>query len=196
MDDELFEGYDRMARLFYLVLLAVLLLGAAAGAFYLVRRYGSSEEVKAYLGEVAAGLSGGTDAKKVTAGAIKTGLLSAALFFVCGFFRPGAAVIAAETARRGFVAGFTSAAFIRYFGAKGLLLSACMLPSAAVLIPAVLMFGSVNAAAAFGRERRSKKFWAAYIFFFAAFCAIFCISAIFEGFLTTIYMKYAASWVT
>lgn len=196
MEEERLEYFVRLRAPLYAVMYAALMTGAAAGAVYLVLRYGGSESVKAYLDSAAEGLSAGVGAKAVTARALKNGLFTAALFFVCGFARPGVAVIAAETARRGFAAAFTSAAFIKYYGAKGILLSACLIPQLALFAAALLLFGSVNAAAALSRTARTKKFWTAYIFFFAAAAAIFCVSALAEGFLTTIFMKFAAGWVT
>ncbi len=196
MYDELFDGFGRLRKIFYAAFFAVLLAGAAAGAMYLARRYGGSDEIKSYLDTAAAGFSGGVDSGSVTVRALKDCMLAAALFFICGFFRPGAAVIAAEIARRGFVTGFTAAAFMRYFGMKGILFSACMLPQTAVMVPGMLMFGSVNAAAALGAPQRTKKFWLAYLIFFVAAATIFCASAICEGFLTTTFMKWAAARVT
>ncbi len=196
MFDEFQESFARVRRTFYILAFALILAGTAAGAFFLVYRYGGSEDIRSYLGGVTDRFNGGVDRKNVIFGAAKDCAAVLAVFFICGFVKPGVFVIAAELIRRGFVTGFTVAAFIEYYSGRGLLLAACMLPRAVILIPALAMVGSVNAALAVNSAERTKNFKIFYIFFLLASASIFCAFAICEGFLTTTFMKWAFAGVT
>ena len=196
MFEEFPESFVKARRIFYILAFAVIMTGTAAGAFFLIYRYSGSDDIRSYLGGVTERFTGGLDRKNVILSAAKDSAVLLAVFFICGFAKPGVFVIAAELARRGFVTGFTVAAFIEYYSGKGILLAACMLPRAAILIPALAMVGSVNAAIAVNGAERTKNFWMFYIFFLLASASIFCAFAICEGFLTTTFMKWASLRVT
>lgn len=116
-------------------------------------------------------------------------LIYFAVVFFAGFFRIGLIFIAAALVRKGFIIGFTSAAFIKFYGAKGLLVTASMLPGIVLLIPAFLFLSAVSAELSVRRIKTEKNFLIYYIFFAAVIVSIFCVSALAEGYLTTTFMK-------
>lgn len=121
--------------------------------------------------------------------AFRENLIYFAVVFFAGFFRIGLIFIAAALVRKGFIIGFTSAAFIKFYGAKGLLVTISMLPGIVLLIPAFLFLSAVSAKLSVRRIKTEKNFLIYYIFFAAVIVSIFCVSALSEGYLTTTFMK-------
>lgn len=121
--------------------------------------------------------------------AFRENLMYFAVVFFAGFFRIGLILIAAALLRKGFIIGFTSAAFIKFYGAKGMLVTASMIPGIVLLIPAFLFLSATSAGLSVCRVKKEKKFLIYYIFFAAVIVSIFCVSALAEGYLTTTFMK-------
>lgn len=187
---------ERPERLFLILLYILLACGAAAGAVYLVFRFGSSQEVKDWIDSYMNGISSGVDKRLVFQNSVKTYAAAFALLLVCGLFRLGAVFAAADIVRRGFVTGFTAAAFIRFYGVKGIALMLASMTHMFIFLPALLIFASMSCALALKRVDKEKNFMLYYIIFSAVIFAIFCAAAICESFLTTIFMKWAGNSFT
>lgn len=183
-------------KLFLILLYILLACGAAAGAIYLVWRFGGSQDIKGWIDSYINNLSNGLDKRLVLSNSIKAYAAAYIVFLVCGFFRLGAAVIAADIIRRGFIAGFTAAAFIRFYGVKGILLMLSSMTHLLIFLPAGLMFAATSCALSLKKTERDKNFIIFYIVFSAIIFAIFCVAAICEGYLTTIFIKWAGNTVT
>lgn len=190
------EEYIGFIRKCCIAMLIVIAAGAAAGAAYYVNVYAGSVDIKHYLDGLLRTASEGLDAGSVTCRALKSNMFTYAVLLASGFFRFGFVTISAELARRGFISGFTSAALMRVYGAKGLMTAACRLPAALMLIPSMAAFAAAELALSLGRREAKKNIIIFYIFLSAATAAIFCGASFCDGYLTTIFMKLAAKSVT
>lgn len=189
MYDELYDGFSKTRKVMYVLSFFILLLSTVAGSVYLIVKYGNSSDIESYLNGVISRLSGDIDGRSIMISSIKESALVVIIFFVCSFFKPGILVIGGEIARRGFVSGFTVSAFIKTYGTKGIIYTLCMMPQTLIMVPALMMLASINASLSINRAERTKNLWMMYIFFIVASMSIFCVGAICEGFLTTIFMK-------
>lgn len=187
--DELYDGFSKTRKVMYVFSFFILLLSTAAGSVYLIVKYGNSSDIETYLNGVIGRLSGDIDGRSIMISSIKESAFVVIIFFICSFFKPGILVIGAEIARRGFVSGFTVSAFIKTYGTKGIIYTLCMMPQTLIMIPALMMLASINASLSLNRAERTKNLWMMYLFFIVASMSIFCVGAICEGFLTTIFMK-------
>lgn len=183
-------------RLYLFVLYVFLAIGTVMGGLFLVNRYGNSTDIKNWIDMYLLQIQAGIDKNNIFMNSIKNSVFTLIIFFICSFFRCGPLIISAEIVRRGFVTGFTAAAFMKYYGIKGMVLIISLLPHIIILLPAGLIYASVGCAFALKKIEREKKYIIFYIFFSILILAIFCISSIFEGFLSTIFMKWVTNSVT
>lgn len=189
------EGY-RFIKKCYIILLAVIAFGAAAGGVYYVNKYNGSTDIKGYLDSFLESVGNGMNCKSIMLRAVKSNMLTYAVLLAGILFRFGGALICAELIRRGFITGFTAAAMMRVYGGKGLIMAVCQLPGMLLLIPAAALFASVNTALSLKRVQAERHFIIFYIFFAAAVAATFCAAAVCEGYLTTTFMKLLSRTVT
>ncbi|MGN1116562.1 MAG: hypothetical protein ACI4TH_08340, partial [Candidatus Ornithomonoglobus sp.] len=170
------EGY-RFIKKCYIVLLAVIAFGAAAGGIYYVNKYNYSTDIKSYLDSFLESAGNGMNCRSIMLGAIKSNMLTFAVLLAGILFRFGGILMGAELIRRGFITGFTAAAMMRVYGGKGLVMAVCQLPGMLLLIPAAALFAAMNTALSLKRVDTEKKFIIFYIFFAAAVAATFCAAA-------------------
>ena len=114
------------------------------------------------------------------------------IIFICSFVRLGVVPIMGAVFMKGFVTGFTSACFVKYFDSAGMLASVATLPVIILYLPALIIFSSGAIIFSINRYRNDKiKF---YRFLLLSFCCltIFCVVAFADAFLTTTFMKFFA----
>lgn len=163
-----------------------LLTGIVIGSVYLTKTAVSSGEgIQAYLESFVAS---GADMDKLAVfkKAITENAVMLAIVFAAGFFRFGIFFTAAVIIRRGFIMGFTTASFIKYYGVKGFLAMASTMPSVILLIPVFLIFAAVSAG--FSMTENKKSMLMFYIMFALFVFALFCASALSEGYITTSFL--------
>ena len=66
------------------------------------------------------------------------------IVFLMGFLRFGFIVTGAIIVRKGFIIGFTTASFIKFYGAKGMLVMLSTMPTILITIPTLLLFSAVS----------------------------------------------------
>ncbi len=163
-----------------------LVAGVIAGSVYLTKTAVSSGEgLRAYLEGFAAT---GAEADKfmVFKKAARESFITLAVVFASGFFKFGIVFTAAAVVRRGFIIGFTTASFVKYYGAKGFLAMAATMPSVLIAVPAFLIFAAVSAG--FSVTENKKSMLGFYILFSFLILAVFLVSALSEGYITTSFM--------
>ncbi len=181
----------RDINIMLVVSLFVLAAGIALGSVYLMKSDANADAgLRSYLTSYISGAQNGMDKAAVMKKALGRNMVYLLLVFVSGFFRAGALLAAYAIVKKGFVMGFTAAACIKIFGLKGMWVTAAMLPGIAVMIPSFLIFSSISTDLALNPEKRQKKIIVSYIFFAFLILTIFCVAAICEGYLTTIFMKW------
>lgn len=115
------------------------------------------------------------------------------IIYIMSFFRIGAFGIMSTVAIKGFVSGFASGVFIKYYGIKGLLLSISPIFSNFLFIPAFLLLASASAIMASDRKNADKVQKRKYLILAICCLTIFCASSVLDSFLTTTFMKFLAS---
>ncbi len=174
-------------NLFCIAAFFALVAGVVFGSVYLTKTASASGEgIQAYL-ESFINSGAETDRFMVFKKAFRENLISLAVVFVSGFFKFGLVFTAASVIRRGFIMGFTTASFIKYYGAKGLLAMSATMPSVLIMLPAFLIFAAVSACVSMTENRR--RLIGGYIIFTLFILAVFAAAALSEGYLTTSFMK-------
>ncbi len=190
------EEKNRYIRRFYIAAFIVFALGTALGSLYYVNSFGKSDDIINYLNNFTASIKNGADSKSIVISSIKGNAITYAVFAAAIAFKAGIAVIAAETIRRAFTIGFTVSAFVGSYGIKGALFGAAQLPQRLLMLPALLIFAAVCGACSLRKTDFGKRNKIFLIIFFVIIAAIFCAESFFEGYLTTIFMKFTANMVT
>lgn len=173
-----------MKRPFILIIVVLLAVSAALGAVYQVRCT-PTEDIQAYISSFVSSIANGVNHKNIFLNSLRDGLLTCAVIFVCGFVRFGFLISLLTAARRCFVAGFTSAAFICAFKAKGILAAAAIeLPFMLSLIPLTALccasfMMSVN------KDKREFTFVRSYILLTIGSMLVFTGAALCEGYAVT-----------
>lgn len=185
MGEEVYE----IIKKYYIGLFILIGVGVLAGGLYYVNRYGSSYDVKDYLDSFLNRTREGMNNKSIFISSMRSWGITLAVLICGSFFRFGGVFICAELARRAFISGFTTTAFIRVYGLKGLFLALSQLPQTVLTIPCALLLGAFGTALSMKRIEKEKNIIIFYIIFSVICCAIFCAAAFCEGYLTTTFMK-------
>lgn len=132
-----------------------------------------------------------TAARNGVKAAAKDNLKIFALLVIGSIFKPLVWLIAAAMLVKGYLTGFSLMAALRLYGAKGLYICIPNIISAAVLIPASIYYGGVNAGGLLNRYERGafyKRFFWATVFL----AAIFCADTLIKGAASPIFVKWAS----
>ena len=164
------------------LLIFLLVVGVTVGSVYLAKNSGDmAEGIKNYIGSFCTAVSENKNSMTVFKNSLQANLISV------GFIVTGAIIV-----RKGFIIGFTTASFIKFYGAKGMLVMLSTMPTILITIPTLLLFSAVSIKYSLNSERKSKKIIFSYIFFMIIIISIFCVASLSEGYLTTTFM----SWVS
>lgn len=181
---------DKKGSALYVAVIFLLMLGTAAGSVYLAKNSTNmGDSIKEYFSSFFSAFSEQKNSAAVFRNALRTNILSALIIFVMGFFRLGCIGTGAVIVRKGFITGFTAASFLECYGARGMMVMLASMPSAIISIPIMLIFSVVSVRFAMNEGKKSKKLLISYIFFLFFVISIFCVAALAEGYLTTIFME-------
>lgn len=173
------------SRIFFILSFSVLVIGVVFGSVYLAHTAAVNGGIHEYL-ENFISSAAETDRFLIFKNAFRSNLISLAVIFAAGFFKFGIALTAASVIRRGFIMGFTTASFIKYYGAKGFLAMSATMPSALIMLAALLFFAAVSAGFSLSANKRSLA--GIYVFSALFTLAVFAAAALCEGYLTTSFM--------
>ena len=109
------------------------------------------------------------------------------------FFRAGLLFISSSVILRGFILGFTTASFMKYYGIRGLLVASASVPSTVVFVPCLIIFSSVAMVFCINRHNRESKDIKNFILLSICYLTIFCAVSILDAFITTTFMKLFSS---
>lgn len=165
-------------------------VGVTAGALFCAYTGADSDKsLYDYLQNFFAQFTQNTNNAAVVKRAIMLNTRIFAVIFLAGFFTVGAVAVGVCVAAKGFVMGFTAAAFVKYYGVKGVWLSMCGLPSGLILIPTMIFLAVTSVSFSKNSAKKEKGVVGTYIILSAVIFALFCMSAVFDGFLTSALMK-------
>lgn len=192
----LLSEYKRSITLFCGLFFAVLFISTIAGSIYLIKVYGSAQDIKSYMESYTNSIKSGMDLWGIT----KSSLLSNAIFliivFISSYFNLGYVLSIIICMRKGFIDGFTISAINTVYGLKGAHLLIPYIPQALILIPLTCLFMSVSGVFSKNRKYMDKKSKIIYIIFSVAVFTIFSVSCVLEGLLTTTFAKWLSIKVT
>lgn len=118
------------------------------------------------------------------------------ILFVSSYFRLGCISIIATVGIRGFVAGFSSGIFIKYYSIKGLLLSLSPLFSSLLFLPCFLFFASASFIMCTDRKMSDNIQKRRYVLLAICTLTIFCASSLIDSYITTTFMKLISPFFT
>lgn len=178
---------------FYAAVFGVLFaFGICMGAIFCAYANAESDQsLYNYLESFFKEFSAGTDNWQIAKRAVFMNMKVFALIFISGFFCYGYWLGGTCIVVKGFVMGFTTAAYIKYYGTGGVWLAMCNLPSALIFIPSLVIFAVTAAGFSKNSMKRQKNIWLIYIILSALILVLFCVSAMADGFLTTTLMRIA-----
>lgn len=180
-------------KIWCVLLFTCFVIGICAGAAVCAK---TSEETNqsmySYLNEFTQGAKDHFDKPAVLRNSIGNHSRIFLALFVSALFPAGVALAGGAVFLKGFTSGFTIAAFIKYYGAKGILLSAASLPVNLIFVPAMILFATVAVKMALERARKEKKMLLFFVLFSLLLFAIFCVCSFLEAYVTTTLMKFFA----
>ncbi len=178
-----------------LLMLIIYIIGIVLGAIYctlLASQFDDS--LYSYLSDFFQRIKEESQYLKTLKNSLFTNIRLFFILFVCSYFRPGSLLIMSTAGIKGFVAGFASGIFIKYYGIKGILLNLLSLPSNLLFLPAFLVLSAASAIMSSDRKNSDKSQKRKYIVLAICCLTIFCVSSVFDSFLTTTFMKILASY--
>ncbi len=118
------------------------------------------------------------------------------ILFVSSYFRLGSVSIIATVGIRGFVVGFSSGIFVKYYSIKGLLLSLSSLFSSLLFLPCFLFFASASFIMCSDRKMSDNIQKRRYVLLAICTLTIFCASSLIDSYITTTFMKLISPFFT
>lgn len=168
----------------------VLTAGIIIGSVYLMHVASDSDAMLGnYLNSFFVTGANGINKSAAFKNALRENAVYFLIIFIAGFFRIGILFVALALLRKGFILGFTSAALMKFYGIKGAVTAAAMLPGIIFIVPAFLFFATASADLSLRKEKNTKKIIFSYIFFSLIIMTIFCAASLSDGYLTTIFIK-------
>ncbi len=189
------DGYrEKNNRWLYGAAIVLLAVGVTAGSVYLAKNsIDLGEGIKNYIGSFFESFAENRDNITVFKNSLASNLISLAVIFVMGFFRFGCIATGTIIVRKGFILGFTSASFFKFYGLKGMLIMLSNVPTLLITVPALLFFSAISVKFSLNQNKKEKKIIFSYIFFLILMISIFCVAALSEGYLTTTFMSMLSS---
>ena len=184
------EYNQKRLRLAWILMAVCFAIGISIGAVYAVRTSGTTDKgLSEYLTGFFQNLQTEGNRFSVFCNAFFNHAKLFGFLFVCAFFRLGSIGIGAGMGVKGFSLGFTTAACVKYYGTRGLLVSASSLFANLILFPAMLFFAAYTVCFSRKKQKKDKNLLGSF-FLVALICfTIFCVSAFFEGYVTTTFIK-------
>lgn len=181
---------ERHGNGLFFVLIFLLVIGVTVGSVYLAKNsVDMAEGIKNYIGSFCTSVTENKNSMTVFKNSVQSNLLCIGIIFLMGFFRFGFIVTGAIIIRKGFIIGFTTASFVKFYGMKGMLIMLSTMPTILITIPALLLLSVVSIKYSLNPEKKSKKIIFSYIFFLIIIISIFCVASLSEGYLTTTFMS-------
>ncbi len=180
----------------YALAIFMLIAGITAGSVYLAKNSAGMEGIKEYLEKFFASFSENRNNMAVFKNSLISNLICAGIIFVMGFFRIGCIGTGAMIIRKGFIMGFTSASFFKFYGGKGILIMLSTMPTVIITLPALIAFSAISVRFSLNENKLKKNLIFSYIFFLILVISIFCVASLSEGFLTTTFMTWLSPKIT
>ena len=170
------------------IMLGAFITGIISGALYMALSP-DDNSLYSYLNSFLESMSGGVDKFAVFKNSLSDNLKILLVVTICGFFKFGVLGNISCCTFKGFVTGFTTSAFLRYYGSKGLLVPLSSTFSTIIFLPIFIIFCAYSSYFSLNCKKREKKFTAFFLLFSIICFSIFCVVSFFDGYLTTTFMR-------
>lgn len=180
---------EKNIKIIIMLFSVIFMCGSVVGSLYFMKRFelygGLSDYLNSYLKNEF------VEKEKLTIfkNTLNMNLIMLSFVFLSGFFKAGFLLMSVAVIKKGFVIGFTTAAFIKVLGIKGVAVSLTYLPSFLFLIPGLICFCAISVMFSIHKNKINKKIIFNYILLAIFTVTIFCAAAIAEAYLTTIFIK-------
>lgn len=172
----------------------IMFAGALTGALYMA--YSNADnELYTYLSQFFESFSADANRFTIFKNSLGDNLKIVLLLALCGFFKFGVVGSLGCCAVKGFINGFTTAAFVRYYGIKGLLVPLSSLLSTVMFIPVFILFCAFSACFSLKKDKRNKNSIGFFLIFSLLCLTVFCLVSVFDGYVTTTFMKLAKPFI-
>lgn len=168
------------------IYLFVFFLGIIAGAVYMSFSDGENEMLD-YLSRCFESFSDTNNKFKIFKNSLFDNIKLLIVIFACSFFKFGWVGTYLCCLFKGFSNGFTTAAFVKYYGIRGLLVPVSSIFSTIVFLPAFIALCLYSAA--FFNYKKDKSMLGKFLFFQLLCLAVFCAVSFFDGYVTTTFIK-------
>lgn len=181
----------------FLAVAMIFCTGIVVGACYSAKTGGETDSaLHEYLNGFFQGFAADQNRLSVFQNSLLRNLKLFFLLFASAFFRGGILLIGAGVFSKGFVSGFTTAAFAKYYGIRGLLIPAASMVSNLLFFPALLGFSVCGIWLAAKKQKKDKNVLRSFFLLSAICLTIFCVKSFFDGYVTTTFMKLLIPFVT
>lgn len=196
MGDKMFSENRKIINIWYAVSFTAIAVGVIIGTLYYVHDFIASAEIKNYLDNYSNSLGNGMDLNIIIKSTMKSYVFLFISVAISGIFKSGIFLNFFMLMRKGFINAFTTAAMIDVYGLGGVALSLSSIVQIVVLVPVLCVFSAMSAFMSKNHVFSEKRDKIIYIIFLIVIFTIFCGCALFEGILTTTFMKWLAYKVT
>ncbi len=180
-----------------LIMLLIFITGIILGAFYCTLLSSQTDDsLYSYLADFFTRIKDELPYIKTLKSSLFKNIRLFLIIYISSFFRFGKPVIMSVVGTKGFVSGFASGVFIKYYGIKGMLLSLSSIFSNLLFIPAFLVLSAASGVMAAERKTTDKIKKRKYITLAICCLTIFCASSVLDCYLTTTFMKLISSLFT
>lgn len=178
----------RQKWIYPILMLAVFAVGIIAGSIYAANMPpDTASALDEYLSDFLK--NGELKKNSIFLSSLYDNLKIFSIIFIAGFFKIGSPAVLVCGITEGFISGFTTSAMIKLKAINGLWISLASLPGALIFVSDLIFFGaySMNFGITLGKKDVfSKK---SYFIFSLISLTIFCVAALCDGYITTIFMK-------
>lgn len=192
----MFGENKKIINSWYIISFLMITIGVIIGAVYYSYNFLKTVDTKNYLDSYLNSLRNGMNFLDI----VKTSLKSYAALFLCiiiaSYFKLGFLITIFLLIRKGFISAFTTAAMIDVYNLGGLALAGASGVQIVIFVPVFALFSAVSVFYSKNRKSFEKREKIIYIIFCIIIFTIFCGCAVFEGLLTTTFMKWLAYKVT
>lgn len=174
---------------FYIILmLTVFTVGIIIGSCYAVGISGeTAEEIHSYLSSFFENNT--RSATEIFLASFLNNLKLFSVIFIAGFFKFGMPATLGMGCMEGFTSGFTTAALIKLMGWKGFFIGLSSVFSVLIFVLNMIFYGAYSIFFSISEGKRDKFSKKNYMIISLISLTIFCVASLFDGYITTIFMK-------
>jgi len=177
-----------------IIVLTAFICGIIAGALHMAFS-AENTELYSYLNNFLNSISNTTDKFAIFKRSLSDNLKLLLIITLCGFFKFGFAGSFFCCSAKGFAIGFTTSAFLRYYGIRGLLIPLSSLLSTIIFLPIFIIFCAYSSYFSLKCKKTEKKFTAFFLIFSLICFSIFCVTSFSDAYLTTTFMKILSPYL-